>query len=240
MDFDSCANQCESIGASMLCVEDRQTNEFIGEYLLEDNRNHNSYGPWIAVSDTAQEGNFVGVRGCSSTYRNWAPWEPNNYHGNEDCVHFLTYGLYWNDLPCSGRELYCICERAPAPSSSPTSSPTPEPSVRTSSPSASPSLGAVGEGGDGEDDDASSVTCIADADCDGPEKCVCEDDLLTTTNAANATETSGEATAPHVRRGLRRRASSKHNEVAMAKHKRSLLFGTFNKCFCRPSPSPAT
>ena len=45
----------------------------------------------------------------SSDFQNWAPLEPNNYFGNEDCGALLTNGK-WNDDLCSAKHNF-ICER---------------------------------------------------------------------------------------------------------------------------------
>ncbi|XP_051501859.1 macrophage mannose receptor 1-like isoform X2 [Myxocyprinus asiaticus] len=41
------------------------------------------------------------------TFTNWSPGEPNNFGGNEKCVHFWSSNT-WNDRPCS-TYMYCFC-----------------------------------------------------------------------------------------------------------------------------------
>jgi glucose/arabinose dehydrogenase len=63
---------------------------------------------WIGLTDRAVEGNFQWVNGETTTYRNWAPGEPNDYKfegdfpDGEDYV-VMNFGTQkqWNDLPNS-------------------------------------------------------------------------------------------------------------------------------------------
>ena len=76
--------------------------------------------------------------GCTSTYRDWTPGEPNQYGGyEEDCAMLFAWGIdQWVDHPCEP-ELRCLCEiaahtpsvhfRPPSPPSPP-SPPAPPPS----------------------------------------------------------------------------------------------------------------
>ncbi|XP_059844459.1 alpha-N-acetylgalactosamine-specific lectin-like [Hypanus sabinus] len=42
---------------------------------------------WIGLNDIWKEGTFSWVDGTSYTYRNWIESQPDDYRGNEDCVH---------------------------------------------------------------------------------------------------------------------------------------------------------
>lgn len=56
---------------------------------------------WIGLTDIDKESTFVWVDGTSSDYRNWyEASEPNNYGGNEDCVH-IRNGDKWYDDRCN-------------------------------------------------------------------------------------------------------------------------------------------
>jgi len=50
---------------------------------------------WIGLNDAVNEGTFAWSSGDASTFRAWAPGQPDN-SGNEDYVHYLGNG--WNDL----------------------------------------------------------------------------------------------------------------------------------------------
>ena len=66
-----CQSNCANLGASMLCVTDATTNEW-----MWDNAGHTE--TWIGLSDIDQFGTFVWVEGCSSTYTNWEDRQPDN------------------------------------------------------------------------------------------------------------------------------------------------------------------
>ncbi|XP_047987769.1 hemolymph lipopolysaccharide-binding protein-like [Leguminivora glycinivorella] len=62
----------------------------------------------------SNDGNWVTVNGQSlaeAGFDRWAPGEPNNYNGAEECGS-IRVGLL-NDWPCSKHPLPCICEITP-------------------------------------------------------------------------------------------------------------------------------
>ncbi len=64
---------------------------------------------WIGLNDRSFEGSWAWVAGAPG-YRNWAPGEPNNAGGAEDCVVDRTSSKDWNDRDCSTGARF-ICER---------------------------------------------------------------------------------------------------------------------------------
>ncbi|XP_077973115.1 alpha-N-acetylgalactosamine-specific lectin-like isoform X1 [Styela clava] len=64
---------------------------------------------WIGLNDIEHEGNFIWEDGVVSTADN-TPWinPPDDYEGNEDCVHLTETSL--NDYDCS-KLLPYICEK---------------------------------------------------------------------------------------------------------------------------------
>lgn len=74
---------------------------------------------WIGLNDVATEGLFEWPSGESTTYRAWAPGQPDN-QGNEDFVHYLGNG--WNDLCPANCPAHMGCIELPvaAPSSATT------------------------------------------------------------------------------------------------------------------------
>ena len=53
-------------------------------------------------------------------YTNWAPGEPNDSVGNENCVEFYTNGglaRQWNDGYCNNNKRF-VCKKRPSMSSS--------------------------------------------------------------------------------------------------------------------------
>ena len=80
---------------------------------------HTSAGVWIGLRRSAPNSKaFVWESGQSLTFVNWAPGEPSDSNGDEDCVIIWRPGLSqagrWNDAPCDspGRGAV-ICARTP-------------------------------------------------------------------------------------------------------------------------------
>jgi len=64
---------------------------------------------WVGVNDVDIEGHFVTVTGGPATFLPWAPGEPNNNQGAEDCVEIL--GNAFNDDACdTALPFLCECE----------------------------------------------------------------------------------------------------------------------------------
>jgi hypothetical protein len=59
------------------------------------------------------EGDWTWVSsGSNFTYSNWSPGFPDDYRGNEDCLHLLKRTHFeWNDEKCDHRMGF-ICELA--------------------------------------------------------------------------------------------------------------------------------
>jgi len=64
---------------------------------------------WIDLSDLQEEGIWKWMeQDAPAVYTNWAPGQPTNYDGNEDCgMMYKTGG--WNDEKCEISHQY-ICE----------------------------------------------------------------------------------------------------------------------------------
>ncbi|XP_015420781.1 PREDICTED: pulmonary surfactant-associated protein D-like [Myotis davidii] len=68
----------------------------------------NSGAAFLSMTDFWTEGRFTYPDGASLVYSNWAPGEPNDDSGREDCVEIISNGK-WNDVPCGAKRLV-ICE----------------------------------------------------------------------------------------------------------------------------------
>ena len=64
---------------------------------------------WIGGTDAANEGTWVLPDGNAMTYSNWDTGEPNNYGGNQDCIEFISNGMWW-DGPCNSNTRPAIFE----------------------------------------------------------------------------------------------------------------------------------
>ncbi|XP_030636021.1 ladderlectin-like isoform X2 [Chanos chanos] len=66
---------------------------------------------WIGAQDATQENVWLWSDGSRFDYTYWAPRQPDNAGGIEDCVQMNAQATHqWNDLPCS-RELPYLCEK---------------------------------------------------------------------------------------------------------------------------------
>ncbi|NPA34048.1 MAG: C-type lectin domain-containing protein [Chlorobi bacterium] len=86
---------------------------FIWDSLLA----HNSYQAWIGYTDAKTEGDWqwvtgeIGVTSNNNVFTNWAPGEPNDTLGGEDCAYFDGQNSgKWNDNACTYIHRYFIVE----------------------------------------------------------------------------------------------------------------------------------
>ena len=113
--WSECKSECAHLDASMLCITDEETNAWLANELIK-----NGQYPWIGYSDLSdtQQGDYQWITGCSSTYTNWYPGEPNNL-GAKDCV-VMTFNGRWDSLPDFAYSFaICSCEYSVSPSSAP-------------------------------------------------------------------------------------------------------------------------
>ncbi len=86
--------QAEALGGNLVTINDASENDWLVGNFGDRLR-------WIGLSDKLSEGDFQWVNGETSTYRNWAPGEPNNtpfIAEGEDYVELYSNGQ-WNDVP---------------------------------------------------------------------------------------------------------------------------------------------
>ena len=82
------------MSSNLVTVHNQEENVYI-------QHRHNGERSWIGLNDRSVEGSFVWTNKEISSFRFWAPQQPNDWK-NEDCVHTLgaKHGYTWNDLPC--------------------------------------------------------------------------------------------------------------------------------------------
>lgn len=97
----------QTFGANLISVESASENADLVQAL--SNQGFATNVVWIGFSDALSEGNFVWYDGAPITYSNWAPGEPNNGGGNENCTQIYPDGT-WNDLNCAGYNSLSVIE----------------------------------------------------------------------------------------------------------------------------------
>lgn len=69
---------------------------------------------WIGANDEEQEGTFRWAGGGLVDYAAWAPNQPDNWEGVEDCGELHGFDQLWNDRPCADMfAKQALCERVP-------------------------------------------------------------------------------------------------------------------------------
>jgi hypothetical protein len=109
----------QTIGGHLAAINDQAEMDFL-------NATWGNLNLWIGlqrVSGIVGQGNdpvtsFAWVNGETSTYRNWASGEPNNWDGGENAVHTYANSGQWNDLSSSSDYVgakYGVAEIAAVP-----------------------------------------------------------------------------------------------------------------------------
>ena len=114
MTYAEARTNCSSSGGKVAVLETKAEDDFVYGLLSSTTK-----GCWIGLSRS--NGTWGWEGGAALSYANWAPGEPNNESGFEDCAVLWGPGLVypemrakWNDVPCHdpGRDT-AVCERAP-------------------------------------------------------------------------------------------------------------------------------
>ena len=116
----ACQGLCAATGGTHACISSAAENAaLVG--LLGGTTATCSYASqtgcgWIGLyQDPTNLGSTVGwdnwASGCTSSYRNWQPGDPNDYGGgDENCAMVGWSGTTtWYDAPC-GMRASCVCE----------------------------------------------------------------------------------------------------------------------------------
>jgi len=87
-------SNCSAMSSSLVTVHNQEENVYI-------QHRHNGERCWIGLNDRSVEGSFVWTNKEVSSFRFWAPRQPNNWR-DEDCVHTLgaKHSYTWNDVSC--------------------------------------------------------------------------------------------------------------------------------------------
>ncbi|CAH3179854.1 unnamed protein product [Porites lobata] len=98
-------SNCSAMNSYLVTVHNQEENVFI-------QHRDNGERSWIGLNDRSVEGSFVWTSKEITSFRFWAPQQPNNWK-NEDCVHTLgaNDGYTWNDVSCDNCYNYtCVQE----------------------------------------------------------------------------------------------------------------------------------
>uniref|UniRef100_A0AAY4ERX0 C-type lectin domain-containing protein n=1 Tax=Denticeps clupeoides TaxID=299321 RepID=A0AAY4ERX0_9TELE len=75
---------------------------------------HMSRSSWVGLNDIQNENHFVWSDGSPTDFLPWEPNQPDNWQGDEDCVHMRGVEHYnpgtLNDLPCTSSFPF-ICQK---------------------------------------------------------------------------------------------------------------------------------
>lgn len=99
--------ECQQRGGDLAVIQDDSENAALTEWALQVK------GPatiwYIGLDDAAVEGSFLWVDGSPVGFSGWAPGEPSNTGGIEDCAVLYAGDGSWNDQQCNLAVLF-ICE----------------------------------------------------------------------------------------------------------------------------------
>ena len=83
------------------------------QFIVNQFASEDPYGIWIGLNDITEEGHYSWVNGDALDFTYWAPGQPDDYHGHEDCTGlwyaYATTGFLWDDLPC-GNSYAFVCK----------------------------------------------------------------------------------------------------------------------------------
>jgi hypothetical protein len=95
---------CQAWGGDLAKVESVEENTLLADRSDED--------VWLGASDLEDEGNFRWFDGDDVDGEGpWAPAQPDNFEGRENCMELRAMDDRWNDVPCMS-EKFALCERA--------------------------------------------------------------------------------------------------------------------------------
>uniref|UniRef100_H0WYK2 Pulmonary surfactant-associated protein D n=2 Tax=Otolemur garnettii TaxID=30611 RepID=H0WYK2_OTOGA len=101
--FEEAQQMCIQAGGQLASPRSEAENAALQQLVTVQNKN-----AFLGMTDTKTEGKFTYPTGEALVYSNWAPGEPNNDGGAENCVEIYTNGK-WNDKSCGERRVV-ICE----------------------------------------------------------------------------------------------------------------------------------
>ncbi|XP_078574753.1 uncharacterized protein LOC144861004 [Branchiostoma floridae x Branchiostoma japonicum] len=111
--YEQAQQTCRSISGHLADIKTMDLQKFI-EGLIRSVDGGQSY--WMGLNDKQVErvwtwSDGTPISGCDFSY--WAPGEPNDGHGRQDCGQLWSYaGFKWDDVECNSQK-YFICQVGP-------------------------------------------------------------------------------------------------------------------------------
>jgi hypothetical protein len=105
---------CQDAGHDGLAtiLSDGENNDATALMIYDESPSSNDLY-WMGYNDQSSEGSYLWISGLAGGYTNWAPMEPSDGGGREDCGHIYSYafdlGALWNDHFCETLQSY-VCE----------------------------------------------------------------------------------------------------------------------------------
>ena len=86
-------SSCRNLNSDLVVPTNTIASKAIGKVAKEKNLVY----PWIGLI-RHQDKKFYTIFGSKPSYTNWAPGEPNNGGGSENCGHIVNEHGQWNDI----------------------------------------------------------------------------------------------------------------------------------------------
>ncbi|VDI36192.1 Hypothetical predicted protein [Mytilus galloprovincialis] len=102
-------SSCRAHNARLAEIETKAQSDIL-IHLAKTNGPGQSY--WLGGRDDVIEGVWMWASTDREfNYTDWAPGQPDNYAGNENCLHlYATQAMKWNDMTCTYKNRF-ICEK---------------------------------------------------------------------------------------------------------------------------------
>ncbi|CAH1774399.1 unnamed protein product [Owenia fusiformis] len=98
---------CQDHGGDLLSINSVHEQRYIAARTVGIT---GSLGMWIGIHDRSEKFIWEWSSGDPVNFFNWAPGEPNNWAGTEDCGEMALFSKQWNDISCNARR-YSICKK---------------------------------------------------------------------------------------------------------------------------------
>ena len=100
MNWTDAIQLCKDVGGKLLEIDSTEENWDVASILDSLGYIERHFCWWLGVTDAETEGEWrLASNGLVPQYLNFAPGEPNDSEGNEDCA-ICADGTGWNDVGC--------------------------------------------------------------------------------------------------------------------------------------------